>query len=342
MGHRRGGWPHLLSHRRVDRPTGQCFDSLAFLCYWRSLRRDPRRGTVEGGDTSVNNCYATGRVTGATNIGGLVGYLRTEPTLANSYATGAVISLNGGDGVGGLVGRNDHPDGGSNVSSSFWDIDATGQPASAGGAGRSTELMRQQATFADWDFPGLWKINEGASYPYLNWQSFSTLAPALRAPANDETVAELRPTLTWLPLQHPADREVVAYEIQVSTTPDFTEEDTNSWMVWLIEPEFSRFGLAALLLVSTPLARRNNRRRLALLALVGLCATLLVSGCGDSSRPAPLVDDEEAAAAVVSFTPEEDLVPGTTYYWRVRALDDQNQWSAWSQTWSWQAPGGER
>ena len=39
--------------------------------------------------------------------------------------------------------------------------------------------------------------------------------------------------------------------------------------------------------------------------------------------------------------PEGWLVPGRTYFWRVRAVDEQGAWSNWSQPWQFIVVGGE-
>jgi hypothetical protein len=289
-------------------------------------------GSVDDPESSISDCFAAGQVEASEHVGGLVG--RNHGVISRTYVTGAVSTLNGIETMGGLVGSNV-----GTVSSSYYNSETSGQTDTGKGEPKTTAELRQQATFASWSFLEVWKINEGISCPYLIWQTFSTFSPEMLAPAIDETVVDLRPTFSWMPLQHPTGGEVVGYEIQISTSPDFAAEDTTGWMVWLIEPEFSGFGLAALLLLGAPLASRSNRRRLSLLALGCLCVALLASGCADSSRPALLVDDEEAA--VVSFTPAEELTPGATYYWRVRAQDDQDQWSNWSQPWSFQVPGDD-
>jgi hypothetical protein len=38
---------------------------------------------------------------------------------------------------------------------------------SKGGEGKTTAQMKQQATYIDWDFRTIWKIDEGISYPRL-------------------------------------------------------------------------------------------------------------------------------------------------------------------------------
>ena len=136
-------------------------------------------GGLVGGHNydTVDHSYATGSVTGeGGRVGGLVGW-NSVGTVRNSYSTGSVT---GEWEVGGLVGLND-----AIVSNSFWDTQASGQPASAGGTGKTTAEMRDIATFtaAAWDIttvpPGVtnpaytWNIVDGETYPLLSWQSVS-------------------------------------------------------------------------------------------------------------------------------------------------------------------------
>jgi hypothetical protein len=109
---------------------------------------------------TVSDCYATGAVTGSGTNGGLLGY-NYYGTVSNCYATGAVT---GWSALGGLLGYNS-----GTVSNSYWDMQTSGRGTSSGGTGKTTTQMKQQATFAGWDFAGLWDIVEGTSYPYLRF-----------------------------------------------------------------------------------------------------------------------------------------------------------------------------
>jgi len=112
-------------------------------------------------DSSITNSYATGTVSGNDYVGGLVGSNKDSSTITHSYATGNVS----GDGLlGGLVGLNDYN---SSVTDSYWDIETSGQTTSSGGEGKTTAEMMQQATFVDWDFTDIWRIDEGKDYPRL-------------------------------------------------------------------------------------------------------------------------------------------------------------------------------
>jgi hypothetical protein len=52
---------------------------------------------------------------------------------------------------------------------SFWDIETSGEPNSAGGTGKTTAEMKTMSTFTDagWDFVEIWGIGENQTYPFL-------------------------------------------------------------------------------------------------------------------------------------------------------------------------------
>jgi hypothetical protein len=129
-------------------------------------------------DGSVECCYSSATVRGNDPVGGLVGHNGGDITA--SYSNGNVA----GDGhVGGLVGRNWRGGFGyfhGTITSSFWNIETSGQLGSAGGTGLTTAEMQTAATFleAGWDFVGetangtddIWWILEGQDYPRLWWE----------------------------------------------------------------------------------------------------------------------------------------------------------------------------
>ncbi|OHB66444.1 MAG: hypothetical protein A2Y77_03880 [Planctomycetes bacterium RBG_13_62_9] len=117
---------------------------------------------------TLSNCYSTATVRGATPVGGLLGENRGG-TVMQCYSAGAVTR------GGGLVGENN-----TTIAASFWDLQTSGQTASAGGIGKTTAEMRTASTFleAAWDFvdetangtDGIWWIDEGKDYPRLWWE----------------------------------------------------------------------------------------------------------------------------------------------------------------------------
>ena len=119
-------------------------------------------GGLAGGATgsTITGAYAMGSVTGgagSSQVGGLVGAI-VDTSLDQTYAVGAV---SGGSTVGGLVGTSL----GSTVTASYWDLQTTGQSASAGGSGLLTAVFL--ATLPPGFTPSAWGQIPGVTYPYL-------------------------------------------------------------------------------------------------------------------------------------------------------------------------------
>jgi hypothetical protein len=133
---------------------------------------------------SITNCYSSGTASGGICRGGLVGY--NFGSITNCHTSSTVIDTGHyygdtfyGGYAGGLVGGNS-----GRITSSFWDIQTSGQQSSSGGGtGLTTAEMQTASTFlaAGWDFVGetangpndVWKIVEGLTYPLLSWQKYS-------------------------------------------------------------------------------------------------------------------------------------------------------------------------
>lgn len=110
-------------------------------------------------------------VKGENRVGGLVGGLQLPPPgvlydhsgqVRESYSMSVV---QGSGEVGGLVG---FADAGTEVATSYWDVQRSGYDTSAGGGvGVGTAQMVHAATFSGWDFVDVWTINEGRDTPDL-------------------------------------------------------------------------------------------------------------------------------------------------------------------------------
>jgi hypothetical protein len=130
-------------------------------------------GGLAGVAGTILNSYATGNVQGSNkNVGGLVG---TSVTVSNSYATGKVSGT--GEYFGGLVGHSGDTEG--IVSNSYYDSETSGQMDTGKGDGKSTANMKIKATYAGWDFEGIWEIKAEGSYPTLLWQNPGHIASAI-------------------------------------------------------------------------------------------------------------------------------------------------------------------
>ena len=127
-------------------------------------------GLVGNNNGTVSQCYSASSASGSDSVGGLVG-ANGGGTVARCYSTGVV---SGKDHVGGLVGMSKpfgklaHP---AVEAESFWDIQTSGQPTSAGGIGLTTNEMHAARTFLGWASYGpLWTLDEGRDYPHLAWE----------------------------------------------------------------------------------------------------------------------------------------------------------------------------
>jgi len=145
----------------------------------------------------ITNCYSTGNISASEYVGGLVGE-NWYATIINCYS---LASVSGDEGAGGLVGSNDENSriincysrgavsgdyavGGlvayseGTVADSFWDIETSGQPTSAGGIGKTTAEMKGMGTFTDagWDFVEIWGIGENQTYPFLRTEPAGDLS----------------------------------------------------------------------------------------------------------------------------------------------------------------------
>ena len=138
---------------------------------------------------TIENSYSTDNVIGSCDVGGLVGqqapYGMDNPpggTTKNSYSTGRVSSPSGRY-VAGLVGSNYCR---STITNSYWDIYRSNQDicADTHGIGATTNCTGINANNSEpdywyyssnppmdqWDFDNVWGIEEGVTYPFLQWE----------------------------------------------------------------------------------------------------------------------------------------------------------------------------
>jgi len=128
------------------------------------------------GNTIIENSYATGSVTTNSSIGIAGGFAGSSSGyIINSYSTGFVSGEINGTSLGGFFGTNTLP---FFTTNSYWDINTSGQTEGCGGSGfcegttgLPTAQMQMQSTYEpEWDFETVWGIDEGVSYPFLQWQ----------------------------------------------------------------------------------------------------------------------------------------------------------------------------
>lgn len=202
------------------------------------------------GRAKINACYATGYVeSSGEDVGGLVGR-NDSSTISNSYATGNVKgtgALGVGNGVGGLVGTNYKATvtnsyaigrvegwsslGGlvgwdanaSTVTSSYYNSDIFEAMPPKYGTPKTTEQMKQEATYAGWDFKGVWAIDAGSNdgYPYIDL-GISAKAPEITMQPVGGTVL-MNGTLVVAVTAKSNDGGKLTYEWYRSTSADATD-----------------------------------------------------------------------------------------------------------------------
>jgi Peptidase family M23 len=173
----------------VDSDTATNTGGLVGVAAWDlgSVNQSFATGSVKGGpdskvgglvgwvyDVWVSQSYATGEVSGGERAvaGGLAGQngggcWPCSAGISEAYSTGRVSA--GTDGaVGGFLGFN-ASDG--SVSASYWDLDTSGQAASAGGGGALSLTTAQftSGTLPNGLDPVVWTAASGM-YPTLSWQ----------------------------------------------------------------------------------------------------------------------------------------------------------------------------
>ena len=138
----------------------------------------------------ISKCYAAGTVYSTYNVGGIIGYFNntggTSPGYVR-YCVAANSKLWGSNWTGRIIGQYDNNYYVSTTSKAYSAMeiyfrDSTtprdnvydGCNSSNGtdnGIGVSAASLQQASTYTSmsWDFTNVWKIDEGASYPYFIW-----------------------------------------------------------------------------------------------------------------------------------------------------------------------------
>ncbi len=121
-------------------------------------------GLVGDSDSDIVDSYFLGTVVGTTNVGGISG-LNTGEGIYRCYTTSDVTGT--GVNVGALTGDN------SGTFSNYYNL-ATSLCSGCNNAFTTAALssvqMKQQASFAGFDFSAVWTIAEGVSAPTLRWE----------------------------------------------------------------------------------------------------------------------------------------------------------------------------
>ena len=153
-------------------------------------------GIVGDNSGTISNCYNTGSVTAPSRAGGIVGDNSSSGTISECYNTGSVTASSY---AGGIAGYN----GGGTISSCYYlDNISEGVGYGTDTAVRCTDdEMKQQSTFAGFDFDTVWGLDpyRDSPYPQLlnNWQGQTVKnIELLTAPEHSQVSQGLMPDLT--------------------------------------------------------------------------------------------------------------------------------------------------
>jgi len=146
------------------------------------------------GDGEIKNCYSTVNVITETGIaGGLVGV--NSGAVLHSYSTGRISGMSD---IGGIIGKREDT---TKVINCFWNVEKSGVKHSNGGTGLTAAQMQKNAIYLrnQWDFVfektngnnDIWArhdaINDG--YPLFAWQSPFPVKENLPSIVGEESVS---------------------------------------------------------------------------------------------------------------------------------------------------------
>ena len=119
------------------------------------------------------------------------------------------------------------------ATSSYWDTGTSGNaedgysPTADVGfgdaVGKTTEEMKQEATFTDWDFDDIWWITEGSTYPQLRVLEADPALPTKasnESPVDDATDVAINAALSWA--KDSGDNVLVYVDKQTEHDPPIT------------------------------------------------------------------------------------------------------------------------
>ena len=228
-------------------------------------------GFNDGGDIATS--YSAGDVNGRQILGGLVGY--NEGDISASYSASIVTAT--GKSAGGLVGRNHRRTDGTHgaigssystgrvtgatevgglvgideatITDSYWNTETSGQPASAGGEGKTTAQLTgptdTTGIYASWNSgeTATWNFGAGDQYPVLvvdldgnggaTWQEFGdqrSLTPPGAPTIKSFTGAPGQLTVAWSAPENDGGGEIMSYLVRyILSSRDQTVND--NWTV---------------------------------------------------------------------------------------------------------------
>ena len=153
-----------------------CYATGNSSAFYSSYSPSYSGGLTGDNEGTITNCYATGNSSLFSSFyeshsGGFVGY-QGGGSIFNCYSVGQVTSNdNHNSNIGAFAGSCSNA---NNLSQCYYNSDITGSMSSVGNGvgnnnvlGVTTNGMKLQTTFTNWDFDAVWTIEESITYPYF-------------------------------------------------------------------------------------------------------------------------------------------------------------------------------
>ncbi len=109
---------------------------------------------------NITLCFAKGDVIGRNYVGGFAG--SNDGYLQFNYSIGRVV---GGDNVGGFLGTL-----GGRILNCYYDSETSEQSDTGKGLPKTTEQLKRESVYIDWDFDNVWRLSAdvNSGYPYFD------------------------------------------------------------------------------------------------------------------------------------------------------------------------------
>ncbi|MFZ9115045.1 MAG: hypothetical protein ACO24D_18170, partial [bacterium] len=185
-------------------------------------------------NSTINKSYVLGNISGGDQVGGLVGQVRTDSNISESFSQ--INFSNSTTNPGGIIGRaigSNHientyslqkpvADNNSTIyfPKTYYD-NSTATTASSIGEGRTTAQLQKtlvdngtvdgQQTYTGWDFVNVWDAGSACEYPRLRWQNEPLQVSCVLHGGSDNSTAVGRTQSIQIGFNRPIDNTTLTY-----------------------------------------------------------------------------------------------------------------------------------
>lgn len=134
-------------------------------------------------NSTIINSFSISNITAGYIVGGLTAYNVLSSSIENSYASG---TINASSTVGGLVASLESN---ASIINSYWNTETTNRANATGNSfspgvvsvkGFSTEEVKNDSSYTNWDFDNTWVRPNGSVLPTLKWSDYRLAGPEIK------------------------------------------------------------------------------------------------------------------------------------------------------------------